>query len=160
RPSVGKTAVAAACAKNVAAAGGVVLFSSLEQSAAELALRLLSGASGVPGQLMRAGTLSDADGRAIKEARPALLPLPPHIADAGEQNVLRLAANARRLKRRGGLALVVVDYLQLVSPDDRHLPRHEQVGSVSRRLKALAGELEVPLVVLAQLNRESEYRAG
>jgi len=159
RPSVGKTSVAVAIARTIATARPV-LFASLEQSRHELAQRMLCAESGVLGDNVRRGELSDRDQGALIEAGARLSPLHLHIDDAGEQSVLRLAANARRLKRRQGLGAVIVDYLQLVSPDDRRAPRHEQVGATSRRLKALARELEVPLIALAQLNREVEGRAG
>jgi replicative DNA helicase len=72
--------------------------------------------------------------------------------------MLRIAANARRLKLRHGIKLVVVDYLQLIEPDNRRDPRQEQVAQISRRLKALAKELQIPVVALAQVNRASEDR--
>jgi replicative DNA helicase len=74
--------------------------------------------------------------------------------------MLRVAANARRLKRQQGIRLVVLDYLQLVEPENRRDPRHEQVAQVSRRLKGLARDLKIPVLALAQLNRAIEGRKG
>lgn len=159
RPSVGKTAVAVSIARNVADCSGPVLFSSIEQADHELATRLLVAASGVQGGLVRHGTLSREtfSGVLVPWAdRVGRTPL--HIDSAPSQDVLRVASNARRLKRRVGLKLVVVDYLQLLTPEDKSVPRHEQVAETSRRLKALARELEVPVLALAQLNREVEGR--
>src|SRR5438105_11381432 len=80
------------------------------------------------------------------------------IDDSPGQGMLRIAANARRLKLRQDIKLVVVDYLQLIEPDNRRDPRQEQVAQISRRLKFLAKELQVPVVALAQVNRASEDR--
>jgi replicative DNA helicase len=80
------------------------------------------------------------------------------IDDTPGQGMLRIAANARRLKLREGLRLIVIDYLQLIEPDNRRDSRQEQVANISRRLKFLARELEVPVLALAQVNRSSEDR--
>ena len=80
------------------------------------------------------------------------------IDDTPGQGMLRIAANARRLKLRHRLELVVIDYLQLIEPDNRRDPRQEQVAQISRRLKFLAKELDIPVVALAQVNRSSEER--
>jgi len=81
------------------------------------------------------------------------------VDDRCPQNMLRLAANARRQKLRRGIGLAIVDYLQLIEPDNPKDPRHEQVTKISRRLKHLARELRIPVVALAQLNRASEDRS-
>src|ERR1700731_2469782 len=80
------------------------------------------------------------------------------IDDSPGQGMLRIAANARRLKLRHGIKAVMVDYLQLIEPDNRREPRQEQVANISRRLKHLARELKIPVVALAQVNRSSEDR--
>jgi replicative DNA helicase len=82
------------------------------------------------------------------------------IDDTPNQSMLQIGANARRLKHRAGVRLVVIDYLQLVEPEDRKAPRHEQVGAISRRLKLLARELQIPVIAMAQLNRASEGTGG
>ena len=80
------------------------------------------------------------------------------IDDTPSQTMLRIAANARRLQHRHGLKVVVIDYLQLIEPENRRDPRQEQVAQISRRLKFLARELEIPVIALAQVNRASEER--
>ena len=160
RPSVGKTAVALAMARHVAESDRRVLFCSIEQSHVELATRMLVAYSGVDGHAVRVGAVGEREGAAILAARDALSDLPMVIDDSPSQSALRIAANARRIKRKSGLDLVVVDYLQLVEPEDRRAPRHEQVANISRRLKAVARETKVPLLALAQLNRQSEDRAA
>src|SRR5207248_3666511 len=92
------------------------------------------------------------------EAGDLLRPARLFIDDTASQGMLRIAANARRLKLRNDIKLVVVDYLQLIEPDNRKDSRQEQVANISRRLKFLARELSIPVVALAQVNRSSEDR--
>lgn len=160
RPSVGKTALALALARAVAERGTGVFFASLEQSRCELAERMLCAHSGVSAQDVRLGRLSRQDFEALVTSRDVLIQLPFHVDDASSQSVIRIGANARRLKAKHHVGLVVVDYLQLIEPSSRREPRHEQVGGISRSLKALARELGLPLIALAQLNRGVEDRAG
>lgn len=158
RPSVGKTALAAQVARNAAAAGFPVFFVSLEQSRQELAERLLCLEGGIDSFLVRAGRLDGEQASALAAANHTLRDLPVQIDDRPLQTLTRIGANARRLKRRYGTRLVVIDYLQLIRPDNPREPRQEQVASISRRLKILARELSVPVVALAQLNRAVENR--
>lgn len=159
RPSCGKTSFGMALAANAAMHHNLpVLFISLEQSRVELTVRLLSSEARVDGHIIRSGCLRADDSRRLVDAQNRLDSAPLYIDDTPGQSVLRIAATARRLKRKTGLRMVVVDYLQLVEPENRRDPRHEQVGSVSRRLKRLARELKVPVVALAQLNRNPENR--
>lgn len=162
RPSVGKTAIAAAIARHVATVQGYpVLFVSLEQSRSELVDRLIVSESAVAGQRFRKGMLNPDErvrvstaGKRFRESAALL------IDDTPSQSVLRIASVARRLKVRAGVRLVIIDYLQLVDPDSRKEARHEQVSGISRRLKLLARELALPVLALAQLNRASEDRPG
>jgi replicative DNA helicase len=158
RPGVGKSALGLVLARNAARSVGPVLVVSLEMSRVELAQRLLCCEAGVNHFKARRGTLGAEESERLGSAGDRLRSYPLRIDDAPSQTTLRIAATARRLKSRDGLRLVVIDYLQLVQPADRKLPRHEQVADVSRRLKILARELEVPVVALAQLNRQSEAR--
>ena len=160
RPSIGKTALATAIARDAAMANHNVFFSSLEQSAEEIAGRLVASTSGIDGQSLRHAALCQHDFERLAGARQILFPLPLWVDDGSRQSMLRISSNARRIHRRHGLSLVVVDYLQLVTPEDRRSPRQEQVAGISRRLKELAKELSVPVIALAQLNRESESRQG
>jgi replicative DNA helicase len=159
RPSVGKTSFALNLVRNVVLNDGhAVFFVSLEQSRIELAERLLCCQARVDSHKLRRGTLSPDDMEKLIEAGGALRNAKLFIDDTPGQGMLRIAANARRLKMRHALRLVVIDYLQLIEPDNRRDPRQEQVAQISRRLKFLAKELNIPVVALAQVNRSSEER--
>jgi replicative DNA helicase len=159
RPSVGKTSYALNLVRNIAVDGGLpVFFVSLEQSRIELAERLLCCQARVDSHKLRKGNLSRDDMDKLVEAGGLLREAKLFIDDQPGQGMLRIAANARRLKLRQGLKLVVIDYLQLIEPDNRRDPRQEQVAQISRRLKFLAKELDIPVIALAQVNRSSEDR--
>jgi replicative DNA helicase len=159
RPSVGKTAFSLGIVRNVIVdEREPVFFVSLEQSRIELAERLLCAQARVDSHRMRKGTLSSDDMDRLIDAGGVLRNAKLFIDDSPVQSMLRIAANARRLKLRQGIKLVVVDYLQLIEPDNRRDPRQEQVAQISRRLKALAKELQIPVLALAQVNRASEDR--
>jgi replicative DNA helicase len=159
RPSVGKTAFALNIARHVIVEEKLpVLFVSLEQARIELAERLLCCQARVDSHRLRKGHLnSEEEGKIIK-AGDEFSNCQLFIDDTPCQNMLRIAANARRLKKRHNLRLVLIDYLQLIDPDDRRDSRQEQVSAISRRLKFLARELKIPVVALAQVNRSSEDR--
>lgn len=156
RPSVGKSWMALSLVRNAARCGTPVFFASLEMSRLELAQRLLASEARVELQLIRRGRASRDEQELLLQAAPPLRSCPVHIDDTPGQSMLRIGANARRLKAKAGVGLVVIDYLQLISPANLKAPRHEQVGEISRRLKCLARELSVPVIALAQLNRASE----
>jgi replicative DNA helicase len=157
RPSMGKTALATNIAENVAIVSRVpVLFVSLEMSRLELAQRLLCSQGSIDGSKFRSGFISAAEREKLMEAAGKLSQSPLFIDDTPSRTVTEIAACARRLKRREKLGLVVIDYLQLIQPDDPRDPRQEQVAKMARRLKALARELQIPIIVLAQLNRQVE----
>jgi replicative DNA helicase len=161
RPSVGKTALALSLARHVAVEGGQPLFFvSLEQSRIELAERLLCCQARVDSHKLRLSHLNSGDMEKLIEAGGALRNAKFFIDDTPGQGMLRIAANARRLKLRHGIKLVIVDYLQLIEPDNRRDSRQEQVANLSRRLKFLARELQIPVLSLAQLNRGLEDRQG
>ena len=143
---------------------GPVAFSALEMQDREVAKRAISLMSGVDGRRLngvRAGRpgLSGEDKRRIERARDVIEPLPVSVDDSSAVSVLDVRAHARTLSRRGRLAGVVVDYLQLMegSRGDRR-PRHEIVAGFSRQLKVLAKEMNCPVIALSQLNRASEAR--
>ncbi|VTS07171.1 replicative DNA helicase [Tuwongella immobilis] len=161
RPSVGKTAFALNLVRHIIVeekAG--VLFVSLEQSRIELAERLLACQSRVDSHRLRKGHLNSEDMQKLIAAGEILGQAKLFIDDTPAQTMLRIASSARRLKRkdRGDIKLIVIDYLQLIEPEDRRQPRQEQVAQISRRLKFLARELEIPVIALAQVNRASEDR--
>ncbi|MSQ95350.1 MAG: replicative DNA helicase [Gemmataceae bacterium] len=160
RPSVGKTAFALNIARHVVVEDGLpVLFVSLEQAKVEIADRLLCCQGRVDSHRMRRGHLNSDEVSRMMEASELLGGgAKLFIDDTPGQNMLRIAANARRLKKREDIRLVMIDYLQLIDPDDRRESRQEQVSGISRRLKFLARELKLPVVALAQVNRSSEDR--
>lgn len=157
RPGMGKSALALNMAKNVSYFGPV-LFVSLEMSALELADRLLADVAEVDGRRMVNGTISNDDRRTLLDASGKIKERFQLIFDdSPSRNVVQIAATARKTKRRyKGLAMVVVDYLQLVEPVDHRMPREQQVALISKRLKALARELQCPVLCLSQLNRQVE----
>jgi replicative DNA helicase len=159
RPSVGKTAFALNIVRHAVVNDRLpVLFVSLEQSRIEIAERLLAAQARVDSFKLRKGHLSAEDIGKLHAAGDVLRNAPMFIDDTPAQGMLRIAASARRLKIKAGLRMVVIDYLQLIEPENRRDPRQEQVAQISRRLKFLARELEIPVMALAQVNRASEDR--
>ncbi len=173
RPSMGKTALATNIAFNIAKAykkgklqdgsegaiqGGVVGFYSLEMSSEQLAARILSEASEVPSDQIRRGDMTEAEFRRFVEAAKALEACPLYIDDTAALPISQLAARARRLKRTHGLDVLFVDYLQLVRPATAKDSRVNEVSEITQGLKAIAKELEIPVVALSQLSRQVENR--
>jgi replicative DNA helicase len=162
RPSMGKTSLAlnfaeAAALPKKGPAAGVLIF-SLEMGAAQLALRMLCARARVNMKLLRDGLLSkngDEQTRLVAAA-DEFSKAPIFIDDSSAISIMQLRAKARRIHARTPLGFIVVDYLQLLSPTDPRVPREQQVAEASRGLKALAKELDVPVLVLSQLNRSSE----
>jgi replicative DNA helicase len=160
RTGVGKTALGSAVALNLARAEHRVLFCTLEQDRVELFERMACSLAKVDSHALRKNKLTAEQQDRLRAAVEELRAMPLFLSHAPRQTVLRIGANARRLKRRGGLDAVVVDYLQLVESSlPSRTPRYEQVGDISRRLKGLARELNVPVVALCQVNRGPEDRA-
>jgi replicative DNA helicase len=158
RPSMGKTAFAMNIAEYVSITTRVpVLFVSLEMSAIELADRLLCSFARVNGHQLRNGTISREDRLRLVEKASEISQSPLFVDDAPNRTITEIAAAARRIARREGrLGLIVIDYLQLCEPDNPKDPRQEQVARMTRRLKGLAREMQVPIICLAQLNRQTE----
>ncbi|MDR3633907.1 MAG: replicative DNA helicase [Isosphaeraceae bacterium] len=160
RPSMGKTALALnICDHAAVAANTSVLFVSLEMGQLELAERLLCARSRVDGHKLRTGqNLGHRDmsqlGKGFEELRVA----PIFIDDTPARTMLQITANARRLKLRQNLGMIVVDYIQLIDAEESRDSRQEQISKISRRLKTLARQLHVPVVALSQLNRAVENR--
>ncbi len=156
--SMGKTALAMNVAENVAHQQNVpALFVSLEMSSLELADRLLCSVARVNGHRLRNGTVSQDDRLKLVDTAELLSRIPLFVDDSPSRTVTEIAAAARRIKRRhGNLGLIVIDYLQLIEPDNPKDPRQEQVAKIARRLKGLAREMKVPVMCLAQLNRQAE----
>jgi replicative DNA helicase len=158
RPSMGKTAFAMNIAENVVRLARVpVLFVSLEMAAIELIERMLCSVARVDSRRLKNGSVSKEERIRLKEHAAALSSVPLSIDDSPSRTVGEIASTARRIKRRqNGLGLVVIDYLQLIEPDNSSDPRQEQVAKIARRLKGLSRELKVPVLCLSQLNRQAE----
>ena len=162
RPSMGKTTLVLNCAMEAARLGKTVAVFSMEMRARQLEYRMLSGLSGVPLTLLQRGRVAgDEQFAAIGAATAVLEQCPVHIDDAAARTVRDVRRACRRLRSERGLDLVVIDYIQLMAGtlDRRGATRNEELTDISRRLKVLAGELNVPILVLSQLNRAAESRA-
>ena len=175
RPGMGKTALATNIAYTIARAwrgevradghmhtldGGVVGFFSLEMSGEQLATRIVSEQTGIPSNKIRRGDIHEQDFVRIRDAAVALQTLPLYVDQTGGIAVAQLAARARRLKRQRGLDLMVIDYLQLMQGSARRSNenRVQEVTEITTKLKALAKELNVPVIALSQLSRKTEDR--
>ncbi len=162
RPSVGKTALSLSVADRVAEAGNPVLFFSLEMPAREITDRLLSMRSSVPmSKMARARELRPSQLDALFDAAngpdSALGAMPLYIEDASLVSAARVAAVSRRACRRFGIKLIVVDYLGLLQPENTRDNKALQIGTLALRMKQMARSLNVPVILLSQLNRESEH---
>jgi replicative DNA helicase len=161
RPSVGKTALALNIAENVALRENrpVAIF-SLEMSREQLVQRMLCSQAGVSGNRIRHGTLTEEDWERLQMAAERLFRAPIFIDDTSGLSVLEMRAKCRRLKaERNDLALIVIDYLQLIRSHSRRAEnRNQEIGEIARALKGLAREFEVPVLVLSQLSRAVERR--
>ncbi len=171
RPSMGKTSLATNIAFNVAKAyrqgqladgtqgavdGGVVGFFSLEMSAEQLATRVLAEASEISSHKIRQGDMEEFEFRRFVEAAKDLEACPLYIDDTAAIPIAQLAARARRLKRTHGLDVLIIDYLQLVRGTSEN--RVQEIGEISMGLKAIAKELQIPVIALSQLSRQVENR--
>ncbi len=156
RPSVGKTALALQIIQHVAGRGKTVYFASLEMGTTELALRVLCGEAGVPMSKVRSGTLDANDVAQVASAGTNLYGLPIVMHDRAGLTVQDIQRACRQIAAKRELSLIVVDYLQRVTPADRKVQRNLQVGQISGDLKELARELRVPVLCLCQLSRAAE----
>ena len=165
RPSMGKTAFSLAVARNAAMhpehSIGVAIF-SLEMGAQQLAQRLLTSEARVDAQAARTGRLRDEDWPRLARAAGNLSAAPIYIDDTPGMSILELRAKCRRLKAEHDIGLVVVDYLQLMhgTTNSRSSNREQEIAQISRSLKSLAKELDVPVIALSQLSRAVESRGG
>ena len=175
RPGMGKTALATNIAYNIARAwrselrpdgrivstnGGMVGFFSLEMSAEQLATRIISEQTEIPSYRIRRGEIDPSDFDRIAEAAREMETIPLYIDETGGLSIAQLAARARRLKRQRGLDVMVVDYIQLLQGSSRRAVegRVHEVTEITTNLKALAKELNVPILALSQLSRQVENR--
>lgn len=163
RPSVGKTSLALDMARNAAKQGVPVGIFSLEMSSEQLVDRMLAAESYVDSWKIRTGAVrAEEDFNKIRDALESLSKAPIYIDDKPGNNILSMRATARRLKREHGIGLIVVDYLQLMTPVGAKASDSlvQQVTEISRSLKGLARELDVPVLALSQLSRAVEQRGG
>lgn len=161
RPGMGKTALALNIAMNAAKAGTPVGVFSLEMPAAQLVQRLAAAETGISAELIRTGKITTDDIRRIDAAVRAFDGVPLHIDDSAGLRITDLRAKARRMHKKHSLGLLIVDYLQLIGSDSKFgQSREQEVSAMSRGLKALAKELDVPIIALSQLSRAVETRGG
>jgi replicative DNA helicase len=161
RPSMGKTAFCLNIASYAAIEKGKsVAFFSLEMSKEQLVMRLLGSESRVDAHKLRTGHLSERDWTPLSNAAGRMAEAPIYIDDSAAISVLEMRAKARRLKAEHGLDLLIVDYLQLMRGRGDEGSREQEISNISRSLKALAKELQVPVIALSQLNRAVETRPG
>jgi replicative DNA helicase len=158
RPAMGKTAAAGTIAINAADRGKVVAFFSLEMTAEQLAMRWIAGHTGISTDKQRHGELHQADWPALIGARDYIARLPIHVDDQPRLSVGQIRQRARRIRRQHGLDLVVIDHLQLMRQGVRQESRRIEIGDITSSLKAVAKELEVPIILVSQLNRALESR--
>jgi replicative DNA helicase len=160
RPSMGKTALSLNIAENVALEAGLpVAVFSMEMAATQLVMRLIGSIGRLDQHRLRTGRLQDDDWQRLTQAVGRLNECPMHIDETPALNALEVRARARRLHRQyGKLGLIVLDYLQLMSSSTQGENRATEISEISRGLKALAKELNVPVVALSQLNRSLEQR--
>ena len=175
RPSMGKTALVTNIAFNVAKAhrsepqpdgtvkdtdGAVVGFFSLEMSAEQLATRILSEQAEISSEKIRRGMIDDVEFKRLVQASQQIAQIPLFIDQTGGISIAQLAARARKLKRQRGLGLLIIDYLQLLTGSAKRSQegRVQEVSEITTGLKALAKELEVPIIALSQLSRQVEQR--
>jgi replicative DNA helicase len=160
RPSMGKTALALNIAQHIATSSNpkTVAVFSLEMSKESLLTRMLCAAARVDGQKFRAGYLNQDERRHLAAAAGKLSAAPLYIDDTSGANMMDMHAKLRRLKAEHGLGMVVVDYLQLMSSPGRVENRNQEISKLSRGMKLLAKELDVPMLVLSQLSRAPETR--
>jgi replicative DNA helicase len=175
RPGMGKTALATNIAFNVARAhraevqpdgtmksinGGIVGFFSCEMSAEQLATRIIAERTGISSSLIRRGGITEVDFEKIRDYSIELQSLPFYVDETGGLSISQLTARARRLKRQKGLDLIVIDYIQLLQGSGKrgNDNRVQEVTEITTNLKALAKELNVPVIALSQLSRQVENR--
>ncbi len=160
RPSMGKTALALNLTEQMASGGAGVAFFSLEMGKQQLVQRILCARAGVDGQRLRKNMLKQDDNVRLIAACDQMAELPIFIDDTPGLNLLQMRSKARRLKERHGISAIVIDYLQLMSSGTRVESRQVEVSEISRGVKAMARELDVPVLCLSQLNRQTEGREG
>ncbi len=160
RPSLGKSTLAFNMARHAAQQGAVVGIFSLEMSSEQIGLRLLSSEANVDNFRLRVGLLSESEERSLLDAIGALSDLPLYVDDTPVQGIVEMRGKARRLQTERGLDLLIIDYLQLISGGGRIDNRVQEMGEISRSLKGLARDLDIPVLACSQLSRAVEQRTN
>jgi replicative DNA helicase len=159
RPAIGKSTLALDFARAAAIKHGLgTAFFSLEMGRNEITMRLLSAEARVPLHTMRTGQMSDDDWTRLARRMSEVADAPLYIDDSPNMSMMEIRAKCRRLKQRHDLRMVIIDYLQLMSSPKRVENRQQEVSEMSRSLKLLAKEIDVPVIALSQLNRGPEQR--
>jgi replicative DNA helicase len=158
RPSMGKSALALNIAENAAEAGQPTAVFTLEMSREEVVQRLLSSMAGVDSHRLRTGQLTPELWQRLVRVTSRLYQMPFYVDDSSDLTVTAIRAKCRRMMRKHGLGLVIVDYLQLMQAGSRADNRQQEIADISRSLKNLARELHVPVIAVSQLNRALEAR--
>ena len=161
RPSMGKTSLALSIARNaVVDSGACVALFSLEMSRDPLVLRILSSEANVDFRRLRFGLHTEAEEKRIMEATGILSEAQLYLDDSPLLRVIELRGKVRRLYYERGIDMIIVDYLQLLQGDGRTENRVQEISYISRSLKALARELNIPVIAISQLSRAAEWRAS
>ncbi len=158
RPSMGKTSFALNLTERVANLKHPVAFFSLEMSNQQVIQNMLCCRAQIDGQAMRKGRITDQQYRRLQEEAERLYEAPIFVDDSPGLTITQLRAKCRRMKQKGDIQMVVIDYLQLMSAGGRVESRQQEISTISRGLKGLARELSVPVIALSQLNRDVENR--
>jgi len=160
RPSIGKTALALSMATNIAVKNRIPCgFFTLEMSEISLMMRVVSAESKINSNNLRTGLLRPSDFTKLTEAAGRIYEAPLILQDTPNIPLLDLRSLARKMVVKYGVRIIFIDYIGLISPEDSKQPRHEQISQISRSLKALARELDIPIVALSQVGRQSEGKA-
>ncbi len=157
RPAVGKTALALSMASNMSIRNQIpVGFFTLEMADMALIQRLIASEARISSDQLRTGFLSPANFHDLTDAAGRIYEAPLYIDDTPNMKLLDLRAQARRMKSHHKIKIIFIDYITLIQSENKDLPRHEQIAEISRSLKALARELDIPVVALSQVRRETE----
>ncbi|MCM1067251.1 MAG: replicative DNA helicase [Muribaculaceae bacterium] len=160
RPAMGKTAFVLSMALNIALHDDPVAVFSLEMSDLQLVNRLISNACELPGEKIKSGDLSTSDWGQLTTRLSRLQGLPLYVDDTSGLSIMELRTKARRLVREHGVKIIIIDYLQLMTAGMKLGSREQEVSTISRSLKTLAKELNIPIIALSQLNRKLEDRGN
>jgi len=160
RPSIGKTALALSMATNIAVKNNIPCgFFTLEMSDVSLMMRVVSAESKINSNNLRTGLLRPTDFNKLTEAAGRIYDSPLILQDTPNIPLLDLRSLSRKMVMKHDVKIIFVDYIGLISPEDTKQPRHEQISQISRSLKALARELDIPIIALSQVGRQSEGKA-